>query len=232
MQIPINDKSGNPNDYLISGDHVHAFHQNVSDNVPEQIGVATTPMKIDVIDFEKDRADKNRVSEATSQFFNESGVSHLLFNGEAGGSIGLNQSIKTDEAVAFSLLKQIERWVNRFVKKHSEIYQIAYKFRTVFPDVSIFNREKLIDSLLKNAQYGLPVKSQLNSILGNKPSGMTALTFLENEVLSLNEKLIPLSSSHTQTSESPTGRKKINEDELSDSGMNTRDNLGNENRAN
>src|SRR5205085_5731882 len=127
MKIPLNEKSGQQDDYLVSGDHALLFQRNVESVVPDQIGVATVPLEVDVIDFERDKVDKNRVADFTSQYFSEAGVSKVLFSSDANGSIGVNYSIMTDENIAFTLLRQIERWINRFLKG----VKSGYQFRAV-----------------------------------------------------------------------------------------------------
>jgi hypothetical protein len=227
MQIPINEQSDEPDNYLISAEHAQIFQNNVESVVPDQIGVATVPLKVDVIDFERDKVDKNKVNDATAQYFSEAGVSKVLFSSEANGSIGVNYSIITDENVAFTILRQLERWTNRFLKN----IKGAYQFRAVFPDVTRFNRKEVIATTLSNAQSGLPEKSKLLAVSGSNPSASTVMTFFENEVLELTDKLIPLQSAHTQSGKDGKGAPEKSVEELSDGGMKTRDNNGNDNKA-
>src|SRR5690625_4943821 len=91
-----NDKSATKDDFLITEDFVKLFHDNIDAVLPPQVGILTTPMEVDAINFEKDRVDKNKVGEATSQFWNESGVSELLF-GNNSTSAALKYSIKATE---------------------------------------------------------------------------------------------------------------------------------------
>jgi hypothetical protein len=64
-----------------------------------------------------------------------------------------------------------------------------------------------------------------------RPSASTVMTFFENEVLELTEKLIPLQSAHTQSGKDGAGAPEKNVDELSDTGLKTRDTNGNDNKA-
>jgi hypothetical protein len=227
MKIPLNEQSGDQDDYLISGDHALLFQHNVESVVPDQIGVATVPLEVDVIDFERDKVDKNKVADATAQYFSEAGVSKLLFSSDANGSIGVNYSLITDENVALTVLRQIERWVNRFLKN----VKGAYQFRTVFPDVTKFNKDEMIATTLKNTQFGLPQKSKLQALSGENPSSGTVMNFFENDVLGWDEKWTPLMSSHTSDGSGDGGRPQMNVGDLSDSGQNTRDNQGNDNKT-
>jgi hypothetical protein len=227
MKIPLNEKSGQQDDYLISGDHALLFQSNVESVVPDQIGVATVPLEVDVIDFERDKVDKNKVADSTAQYFSEAGVSKVLFSSEANGSIGVNYSIMTDENVTFTILRQLERWVNRYLKN----VKGSYQFRCVFPDVTRFNQKDLVSRTLTNAQFGSPELSKLLALSGSNPSASSVMTFFENDVLQLKDKFIPLQSSHTQNVNGEGGAPKKDVSDLSDGGIKTRDTNGNDNKA-
>jgi hypothetical protein len=226
MKIPINEQSDQPDNYLISAEHAQIFQSNVESVVPDQIGVATVPLEVDVIDFERDRVDKNKVADATSQYFKEAGISEQLFSTDTTGAIGVGFSIKTDEAKAFTILRQIERWINRLLKN----LKTPYKFRIIMTNTTIFNQKDFISTTLTNAQFGLPEKLKLLAFSGSTASSATTTAFLENEVLQLDQKFKPLASAHTQGAENAGAPKKALED-LSDSGTKTRDNLDNENKV-
>ena len=95
----------------------------------------------------------------------------------------------------FSFMKQIERNINLFLKQLSG----TQKFKITFIDASIYNKNDNFNQALKAAQYGLPTISQLFALLGYEPYDLQSMNFLEDEILKLKEKLIPLSSSFTQT---------------------------------
>jgi len=224
QQIPMrNDKEAEIDDFLISEDYVKMFHDNINASLPSQIGVITTPMKIEAVNFERDTVDRNKVAQATSQYWNEAGVSELLF-GNNTTSAALKYSILADETTLITLVREVERWINEFYKS---VQKGMYKFRVRILDTTKFNVKDFFDIRLKAAQYGIPVKNELIAILGMQPSSMSANAFLENEVLGLVDKLVPLSSSHTQSGTDSGGRKPLDETELTDAGLNTRENDGN-----
>lgn len=231
QQIPMKDgKDANVDEFLISKDFVKIFHDNISANLPPQVGLVTSPMKIQAINFERDSVDKNKVAEATSQYWNEAGVSELLF-GNNTTSAALKFSVLADETTLVPLVKEFERWINEFAK--SELKGI-YKFRVRILETTKFNLDSFIDTRLKLAQYGVPVKNELISVLGMQSSAAYINAFLENEILQLNDKFIPLSSSHTQTANSTDrgGRPPKDESDLTDSGIKTRENDGNATKRN
>ena len=67
---------------------------------------------------------------------------------------------------------------------------------------------------------------------GYTPSDVMGMLFMENEVMKLNERMIPPVSSNTiSVSSDEGGRPTKSEDELSESGEQTRESDGNEGRA-
>lgn len=223
QRIPIDEKSGDPNKFLIELETAMMFHNKASDALPESVGLVTSPMEIEGIKLEKNQKEKDSVAEAERDFYNSSGVSQILFNSDKISSAGSQKSAQTDEQILFTVLRQIERWVNRKLKSFSS----HYKFKVNFLNTTEFNKENVADMYLRAAQYGMPVKMMLGAALGLTPSSMSNMTFLENEILDLHNELIPLSSSHTQSGKDGAGAPEKREDELTDSGMKTRETDGN-----
>ncbi|WEG18510.1 hypothetical protein PQ478_08510 [Alkalihalophilus pseudofirmus] len=229
QKIPVDEKNGQTNKFLIDLETAIQFHNRASQALPDEVGLVTSPMDFNAIKLERDKADKDHVAQAERGYYNESGVSQVLFNSENNSSVGLNKSIITDEELCFSILRQFERWVNRKLKHKSSK---TYKFKVKFLDITRFNKDEMFDRLLKAAQFSKPVKIELYASLGNSPSAVDDMAFLENEVLGLHDKLTPLSSSHTgdNGTSNKAGAKEKDEDNLSDSGLTTRDTGANENR--
>jgi len=223
QQIPIDDKNSEPNNFLIDLDTAIAFHNRAVQALPEAVGLITSPMKIDAIKLDRKQTDTDQVAHAERDYYNAAGVSQFLFNSEKVTSVGLSKSINTDEQIVFALLRQFERWVNRKLKN----FNTKYKFRIRFLNTTVFNVDNVFEKYLKAAQYGMPVKLALGASLGLSGSEMANMVFLENEIMELHDTLIPLSSSHTQSSKGEKGRPQKSEDELTESGVKTRDTDGN-----
>jgi hypothetical protein len=224
QRIPLDEKKGEPNRFLIDIETAMAFHNKASQSLPEEVGLVTSPMPIEAIKMERKNTDSDNVAEAERNYYNAAGVSQLLFNGDKSSNTALNKSIVTDEEIVFMCLKQFERWLNRKLKSFNNN---KYKFRVKFLETTRFNIDNVQDRYLKAAQYGLPVKTALAATLGLTPSGLINMTYLENEILDLPNKFIPLSSSHTTSGKDGAGAPEKNEDELSEEGLKTKDTDGN-----
>src|SRR5699024_1806799 len=147
------------------------------------VGVITSPMKIEPLKFEKDRADSDGVAKAERDFWSGSGTSQLLFNADKTTSQGLLMGIKTDEQIVFDVLTQIERWVNRYIKLNVKGEML---FNVDILDVTQFNKKEMFDMYLQASQYGLPVKNHLSATIGLSPIETMSMAYLENDILELH----------------------------------------------
>lgn len=225
QRIPLRSDSENNNDFVIDYDSVEFFHGELADSVPENVGVVTTPMVLEPIEFDKDSIDVDNVSKAIRDFWSGSGTSQALFSTENNTTQGIKSSIATDEQIVFALLRQIERWTNRFVK-------YAYgesSFSIEILDVTYFNQQDFYKRLLDLSQFGVPVKTLIPASLGIEPIEVIGLSYLENDILGIHESWIPLQSSHTMSgkdnasgdvpSDDTGGRPKEDIDDLSDESL-------------
>lgn len=227
-KIPMRKDSEKNNDFLVDLKTVGMFHNKTANLLPEEVGIFSTPFDIDTVEFSKDKSDKDTVDEAERGLYSASGTSQQLFNGSKSSQSNLAKSINVDEAEVFALHRQIERIIS--FKLKNEI-KGSNKFRLRILDNTIFNKKENTETLLKNAQFGLPVKIMLCASLGLTPSSLLSMNYLENDILGLSESFTPLSSSHTQsTSDEESGRQEKSEDELSEKGEEQREREDNENR--
>ena len=221
------DENGN---MLIDKDLADQFYAQVDNVTPDNIGVFQSPMDVKIYDFEKSGAeDPDKTYEAIRNFYNDVGISSLLFGGDKQTAASLNISITADECMCFAVNRQIERNVNRLLKNLSG----TQKFQITILDISEFHRQQFNDILLKDAQYGVPVKSAVAATMGISQPAMNAMLYMENDFLKLHEKMIPLQSSYTQSSSDEAGRPTAEEngEEISDSNENTREHDSNASRV-
>lgn len=230
QRIPIDEKNPDVNKFLIDLSLAAAFHEKAAEAVGENVGMITSPMDITSVRTDGgSKISKDIVSNATRDVYSDSGVSQHLFNSDKTTSTGLSQSIKTDEQIVFSYLRQVERWMNRRLKRMTG----QYKFNFKFLDITIFNQEEKFDMYLKGAQSGLPVIIEAAATIGLSPLDLMNKATLEINVLGLHDLLKPLATSHTQSGkEDGAGRKKLGDDQISDSGQINRDANTDENKTN
>lgn len=218
QRLPMRDNSETNNDFLIDKDFMMFFHNQAVDTVPDNVGVVTSPMEITPIKFEQDRADRDGVGKATRDFWEGNGTSQLLFSSDNNSSAGLVMSIKSDEEIVFTLLTQIERWLNRYLKnEHNDLM-----FNVSILPITRFNQQEMYKMFLESATFGVPVKSHLVATIGLDPIEVMNMSFLENDLLKMHEEWIPLQSAHTMGNEED-GAPKKSAGAISDEGARSRD---------
>ena len=222
QQVPMLKETGQEDSFAISGEYLEEFHKNLRDNVPEGIGVATTPMPVTGITLKSNvgSQEENIVTKHVSNLLTQSGTSSLMFNGGSTSALGLNKNIQMDENTLFKLLRQYEL----FMTKRLFLYnKRTHKSHLQFLDHTYYNTEELFNRYLKAGQYGMMPIFEIASVVGTEQ-----VDFINNvnllDKLGIMEKMKPMVSSHTQdgSSENENGGKKT-ERELSDDGAKSRE---------
>lgn len=198
------------------------FWKNLDMITPEEIGTILSPMDIDKIDFDKSNTkDTDTVAEATENVFVTAGVSSLLFNNVRASANALLLSIKADQMITYGIVKNIENVINRFLR-----HQSYGKYWTVtFLDVSPYNRKEMGDQYLKACQYGVPMISYFCASQGLGQAELDSMSYLEGEVLGLQEMFKPIRNSAQMSPEESgeAGRPKKDDGEITDSTEQTRE---------
>lgn len=216
MHLPI-DNDGN---IQIPYERALNFWKNLDEVMPEDVGSVLSPMEIDKISFERSNTgDTDTIADAEQNLFTAAGVSSLLFNNEKASANALLLSIKADQAMTYGIVKSIEDVVNRFIR-----YQkYGQNFKVTFLDVSTYNRREAGDAYLKACQYSVPMISYYCASQGLAQEQLDSMSFLETEVLGLQDMFKPLQSSATLSAADQTGRPTKNAEDLSESGEASRE---------
>ena len=202
------------------------YFDKFTENVPEYIATAIIPGQIHEIDFDDDKAsDTTKVAKATEQVLNTAGGAEVLNGATINNTYAFKMaSIANTEFAISSLLPQIQSWVMRMLS-----YENADDCKVRFMPISVYTKADYRDQLLSSGQYGLPTKLAINTLNGFNEKDTLAMNYVEEELLQLSNKLIPLNSSYTQsgnddgyTSEVGQGAPRKDEGDLSDSGDRSR----------
>lgn len=213
-------------DWKIDPDLALPYFDKFTDNVPDYIATAVVPGQIHEINFDNDNAtDTTKVTKATEQVLNTAGGAEVLNGATINNTYAFKMaSIANTEFAISSLLPQIQSWVMRQLS-----YESADDCRVRFMPISVYTKADYREQLLSSGQYGLPTKLAINTLNGFNEKDTLSLNYVEEELLHLSDKLIPLKSSYTQsdtedgyTSEVGQGAPKKDEGDLSDSGDRSR----------
>ena len=178
------------------------------------VDVLTTPGVVEAIDLDNTTATSTNdpLAKVERGIFNEAGISQMLFATD--GNIALEKSIMNDEALMFYLLQQFEQKLNQIIAVFFNTGKD--KFKISLPLITIYNKEKLQKLYKEMAQAGY------SKLLPAIAADMTQTEFIslneyENNILKLNDKMIPVQISSTQSGKaSSEGTGKVGAPEKSD----------------
>lgn len=200
IYLPMETLSGTKDvdDWCISPDiMVEYFNRMVEDALPDYTSAAIVPGKeLKTIDFNNDQAtDTDKVLKATETVLNTAGGAETLNGSSISTTAAFNAAMKANTEFAIStLLPQTQSWTNRFLS-----YQLSSAAKVKFFEISIYTRDDFRKNMLESAQYGFQ-KLAYNTLNGISELDTLALNFLEQECLGITDKLVPLKSSYTSSS--------------------------------
>ncbi len=199
------------NAWALSLDIAEKYFGMMSDNLPEQIGTILSPFSsIEPIKLSKNEKELDTLTLAENSIYNSAGVPRMIFNSEKTSGAALNKAISMDESTMFKILRQVERWVNRKLKDENK----KIHFKVTFLNITEHNRKDMIDKYKDASTLGLPVKRHFCASLGLSPSDVQNSILLENDVMGITDKFIPLSSSYQTNSNDDKGGRPDNGDDV------------------
>ena len=190
----------------------------------KNISVLTTYADVDaVVSKTTGESTSKTLEQIEKNIYAQAGVSGQIFSST--GSSTLDASIKNDIALMMYLANKFSRFITNSINRIYGNTNITFKYQ-ILP-VSIHNMDKFIDQSFKLSgsgySYLLPVVA-----LGLSQRDIVNLKELENDVLKLGEKLIPLSSSYTQSGDNAVGRPKLDDSEKAEKTIKNEESLDNQ----
>lgn len=186
-----------------------SFYDQFAAQLPDQIGLVLTPMDVAQFNFANSGStqDVDAVVQSENAFWRSAGASAaILGKDDITSSSALMLSIETDASIVYAFLRQIERWINKKLKQLSG----TYHFKLTFLNTTIYNRSEVQTTMLQACQYSFPLKYATAASFGLSQSDFEGLAILENQMMNLQDKMIPVTSSHTQSDSNNSGRPKQN----------------------
>lgn len=190
----------------------------------KNISVLTTYADVDaVVSKTTGESTSKTLEQIEKNIYAQAGVSGQIFSST--GSSTLDASIKNDIALMMYLANKFSRFITNSINRIYGNTNITFKYQ-ILP-VSIHNMDKFVDQSFKLSgsgySYLLPAVA-----LGLSQRDIVSLKELENDVLKLGEKFIPLSSSYTQSSDNSTGRPKLDDSEKAEKTIKNEESLDNQ----
>lgn len=98
--------------------------------------------------------------------------------------------------LTYGIVKSIQDMLNRYIQSQS----YGKNFKVNFLNVSCYNSKEAGDAYLKAASYGMPTISYYCASQGLGQAELDSMSFLETEVLGLQEIFKPIQSSAQMSS--------------------------------
>lgn len=182
---------------LFEPDEAVEMHQGTVDMMRgnENVSVLTTYADTDaIVSKTASDANNNTLERMLQNVYSRAGVSSQLF--ASTGSSTLESSVKVDISLMMYLANKFARFITNTVNSIFANGNVNFKYQ-ILP-VGVQNEQKYIDEAYKLAQSGyswlVPAVAQ-----GFTQKEILGLKDLENDVLKLRERFLPLASSYTQS---------------------------------
>lgn len=186
---------------------IEELHASMSDSISQNGSfLVTTPGSIKVEQLQEERSQENKVLEnAYKTIYDNAGFNHELFSGSSSES--LQSSLKRDLAFVWQFIEEITNFYNLAINNIFNFHDYQASVR-ILP-ISPYNEKEKLDIYHQNATLGVGI---LDSVIATGLKQVDLEPTLELEqFLDLKNRLIPLQSSHTQSS-STTEESKDKED--------------------
>lgn len=213
--------SDEPDDFAVNLTTAVDFYNKMCQNLPDYVGAILSPMEITPVTFDKSATDEsNSIAKASSNLFEAAGISQVMDASKLTGATAVTAALRFDGLYALKpLLGQIEARVNMFLDYIMPDNGMRVKYLPVTP----YFKDEAIKQTTEACTLGLPMKTQLATLMGMSPLDMNSMLHLENNILKLQDKLIPMQSTYTQSGSNEGGGQVKDDGDLSDEGSETRD---------
>lgn len=164
----------------------------------------------------------NNLEKSVNNIYYETGTSKQIFGSDS--NLAIEYSLDNDLAFMSPLICKYQNFVNNLINGKYANSNIVFSYK-ILP-ITKYNYTKFFDSSLKAAEAGFSFLMPALA-LGISQRELSNLKDLENNVLNLGEKLIPLATSYTMSADSPGGAPKKETKELSPKSEKNQDSLNN-----
>lgn len=208
--------SNEPDDFAIDLNTAVDFYNKMSSTIPKQTGIILSPMDITPINFDKSETDDvNQISKANSNLWEAAGISQILDNEKLTGTTAVTAAMRFDSLYSIKpLLTQIEARINKFLDYVLPDNGMRVKYLPITP----YFKDEAIKQTTEACTLGLPMKTQLATLMGMSPLDMNSMLHLENNILKLQDKFVPLQSTYTQSGDKEAGGQTKDIGDLTDEG--------------
>lgn len=219
QKIPLN-KDDVP---ILSGEQAQIFVDFAQSVLPSGTAVFATPMEIHEVDFSNGASSQNNITGMGEELYWRSvGVNGSLMDASDKSSATMRYSLMNDEGFVDSIYQQMSDFINLQLRLISRKFRFTVKF---------YGNRYLEEEQLKTYKDVITTMNgpvgKAYALMGYEPFEVTSNLKLEND-LGIKDMMKPIISGYQQNSDNDDNSKEI--EELTDSGLQTRDDDLNQNR--
>ena len=160
----------------------------------------------------------NRLEKYNNNAWEALGTSQLLFNAE--NSSSLAYVIKRLESIMRLYLSQYDTWIRFLINQRFTRTGLIFDFE-ILP-TTVFNIKEYQAQYLSGAQFGYS-KMRAGVAMGVKQRNLISMIDFENNLLNLDEMMIPLLSSYTQSGDENSDKKNNSQKKNSSTSLQVKD---------
>lgn len=144
----------------------------------------------------------NRLEKYNNNVWDALGTSSLLFN--ADGSSSLAYVLRRLESIMRTYLNMYDTWIRFLINQRFSRTGLIFDFE-ILPTTA-FNLKDYLGLYIQAAQFGYP-RMRVAAALGMKQRSLVSAIDFENNFLNLDEQMVPLMSSYTQSGDGNSDEK-------------------------
>jgi hypothetical protein len=219
MLIPTGDDL---DDIKFTNPYIKDYAEGITDVLGDGSVLLPSPMKLEVLPTAKSTAaERNSLKTGISTFGSESGKPDFSRSETASA---LKRAIENAQSKPFTLLDQISNVITLKLCIDGYSPEVGYGFVYRILHMNQFNVAEVQADILKQAQFGAVNKFELEAARGKNPAVLIGSHYAENVVFrNMFDSFTVLQSSHTQSGNNEGGAPKKDEDDLTDTGAQTRE---------
>lgn len=185
QKVPLNKEDKPVFDMEVS----RIYHEATKRGLPDGVAITTNPLDINSISFDRTTVREiDEIERAEQNIWNSVGISDLVFNNHKASGEALKRSIIADETLVLPFLTMFENYINKKIE--------PTRFSMSFLETSYFNKDDKIKTYKDLLAYGLS-RTKFLALTGLEPIEIVNLFQFEQDVLNIDEYLVPKKTSHT-----------------------------------
>lgn len=213
QKMPIDNKG----ELVFQLDEVADIHESVAQmlNEIDTVNVLTTFGDVSLESVQDSSAAtqaNDKIKKYQNSTYSNLGLSQQYFNPETAN--GMSYAIAKDESIMNYLTNLYSNWIKVQINNRFNKNNLAFDF--IILPTTRHNRKEIQSQYFQGAQYGYS-KMYAGVAIGIKQKNMISLMDFENEILEMDDKMIPLMSSYTSSGKDLQNLKNKNENSNNDS---------------